>query len=106
MAVKIRLARFGRKKVPTYRVVVADSRRQRDGRIVETLGTYDPRAPKAQDRYNVKVDRLEYWLQTGAQPTPTVDRMAKRLRRNATAPSASASTGQEAPAAADTPPSA
>lgn len=74
MAVKIRLKRMGKKKQPTYRVVVADSRSPRDGRIIERLGRYDPR----QEPSLVEIDneRAQYWLSTGAQPT---DRVRKLL---------------------------
>lgn len=74
MAVKIRLKRMGKKKQPTYRVVVADSRSPRDGRIIERLGRYDPR----QEPSLVEIDneRTQYWLSTGAQPT---DRVRKLL---------------------------
>lgn len=74
MAVKIRLKRMGKKKQPTYRVVVADSRAPRDGRIIERLGRYDPR----QEPSLVEIDneRAQYWLSTGAQPT---DRVRKLL---------------------------
>jgi small subunit ribosomal protein S16 len=74
MAVKIRLKRMGKKKQPTYRVVVADSRSPRDGRIIESIGRYDPR----QEPSLVEIDgeRALYWLRTGAQPT---DRAQKLL---------------------------
>ena len=74
MAVKMRLKRMGKKKQPTYRVVVADSRAPRDGRIIELLGRYDPR----QEPSLVEIDneRAQYWLSTGAQPT---DRVRKLL---------------------------
>ncbi len=67
MAVKIRLMRIGKKKQPTYRLVVADSRSPRDGRFVEKIGRYDPR----QDPSVVEVDndRAVHWLEAGAQPT-------------------------------------
>ena len=67
MAVKIRLMRVGKKKQPTYRVVVADSRSPRDGRFIEILGQYEPR----QDPSLVTIDgdRALHWLQNGAQPT-------------------------------------
>jgi small subunit ribosomal protein S16 len=67
MATKIRLTRLGKKKQPTYRVVVMDSRKPRDGRYIEQLGIYDPR----QDPSLIKIDneRALHWLRTGAQPT-------------------------------------
>ena len=68
--VKIRLQRFGAKKAPFYHIVVADSRSPRDGRFIETVGTYDP--VKADNNISVKEDRVAYWLDNGAQPTDTV----------------------------------
>ncbi len=67
MAVKIRLTRLGKKKQPTYRVVVMDSRKPRDGKYIEQLGIYDPR----QEPSLIKIDneRALHWLRTGAQPT-------------------------------------
>jgi small subunit ribosomal protein S16 len=74
MAVKLRLMRMGKKKQPTYRVVAADGRSPRDGRFIEILGTYEPRA----DPSVVKIDnaRAVKWLSEGAQPT---ERVAKLL---------------------------
>ncbi|MEZ4464551.1 MAG: 30S ribosomal protein S16 [bacterium] len=78
MAVSIRLQRFGAKKRPFYRMVAADSRAKRDGRFLEQLGTYDPRATPA-IRFNM--ERLEYWLSVGAQPTDTAASLIRRHRR-------------------------
>lgn len=73
MAVKIRLARFGAKKRPFYRIVVADSRAPRDGRFIEKIGQYDPMLPKDnKNRVVVKVDRLKHWLSVGVQATERV----------------------------------
>ena len=70
MAVKIRLKRMGAKKTPFYRIVVADSRSPRDGRFIETVGTYNPVAQPAE----VKIDEeiALKWLQNGAKPSDTV----------------------------------
>ena len=70
MAVKIRLKRMGAKKVPFYRVVVADARSPRDGKFIESIGYYDPVTVPA----NVKIDEEKAlkWLGDGAQPTDTV----------------------------------
>ena len=75
MAVKIRLMRMGKKKQPTYRVVAADSRSPRDGRFIEILGTYQPR----QEPSVVLIDNAKAvrWLQQGAQPTETVEKLLK-----------------------------
>ncbi len=73
MAVKLRLMRMGKKKQPTYRVVVADSRSPRDGRFIELIGRYDPR----QEPSLVEIDneRAVDWLNKGAQPTPPVRKL-------------------------------
>ncbi|MFC2153497.1 30S ribosomal protein S16 [Actinomycetota bacterium] len=73
MAVKIRLTRLGKKKQPTYRVVVMDSRKPRDGEYIEQLGIYDPR----QDPSLITIDneRALYWLKTGAQPTERAQKL-------------------------------
>lgn len=70
MAVKIRLARGGRKKLPFYRVVVADSRCKRDGKFIEKIGTYNPLLEKDNpNRFVIDTERAEYWLGTGATPS-------------------------------------
>ncbi len=69
MAVRIRLTRLGDKKSPFYRVVVADSRRSRDGKIIEKLGTYDPLKNPAEVK--IEAERAKYWLDNGAEPTET-----------------------------------
>lgn len=76
MAMKIRLARGGSKKRPYYRIVAADSRMPRDGRYIEKLGTYAPLLPKdSEDRVKMNMERVEYWLGQGAQPTDRIQRM-------------------------------
>ena len=90
MAMKIRLARGGSKKRPFYRIVAADSRMPRDGRYVEKLGTYNPLLAKdAEDRVTMDLERIQYWLGQGAQPTDRVSRfleaagvIAKKERAN------------------------
>ncbi|QKX01538.1 30S ribosomal protein S16 [Wolbachia endosymbiont of Cruorifilaria tuberocauda] len=73
MAVKIRLARIGKKKRPFYRIIVADSRAPRNGRFIERIGQYDPMLAKDdRNRVMIKADRLEYWLDVGAQATERV----------------------------------
>jgi small subunit ribosomal protein S16 len=74
--VKIRLARFGAHKRPFYRMVVADSRARRDGPFVEIIGTYDPM--KEPSEVKIDLEKANYWLQKGAQPT---DRAKKLLRK-------------------------
>ena len=90
MAMKIRLARGGSKKRPFYRVVAADSRMPRDGRYVEKLGTYNPLLGKDdENRVELNMERVQYWLGEGAQPTERVSRfleaagvLEKKLRAN------------------------
>ena len=70
MAVKIRLRRMGKKKAPFYRIIVADSRSPRDGRFIEELGYYDPMTNPA--TVKLENEKVEKWLNNGAQPTETV----------------------------------
>lgn len=74
--VKLRLARAGAKKHPFYRVVVADARSPRNGRFIEQIGTYDPMTDPA--GFNVKKDRLDYWLEVGAQASPSLKQLVLR----------------------------
>jgi small subunit ribosomal protein S16 len=71
----IRLARFGTKKRPTYRVVVIEKERARDSRAIEIVGQYNPVAQPAQ--VNLKHDRIAHWMKNGAQPSDTVARLLK-----------------------------
>ena len=73
MAVKIRLMRVGKKKQPSYRVVVADARSPRDGRIIETIGHYGPR--REPSLVEVDAERALKWLREGAQPTETAQKL-------------------------------
>ena len=77
MAVKIRLARTGAKKRPFYRIVATDARSPRDGRFLEKLGTYNPLTEEG--TIELKRDRVEYWLGTGAQPTEVVRRILRKF---------------------------
>lgn len=70
MAVKVRLARLGRKKKPFYRIVVASSEAPRDGKFLEVVGTYDPLQDPAE--VVIKHDKLKLWMDKGAIPTETV----------------------------------
>ena len=87
---KIRLARGGSKKRPFYRIVAADSRMPRDGRYIERLGTYNPLLAKdSEERVKMNMERIQYWLGEGAQPTDRISRMLeaagileKKLRTN------------------------
>ena len=77
--VKIRLRRFGKKNTPVYRVVVADGRSPRDGRIIEEIGTYDPLLKN--NNFTLKLDRVDYWLGVGAQASDTVNSFIKKARK-------------------------
>lgn len=74
--VRIRLRRTGRKKTPTYRIVVADSTSPRDGRFIEIIGQYSPR--QGEQALNLKTDRANYWLDNGAQPSDTVRSLLRK----------------------------
>ncbi len=75
MAVKIRLARFGTKKRPYYRIVAADVRMPRDGRYIEHIGSFNPLLPKdSEDRVKMDEERIKYWLSVGAEPTDRIKR--------------------------------
>nr|EES53539.1 MAG: ribosomal protein S16 [Leptospirillum ferrodiazotrophum] len=76
MAVHIRLARHGRRKMPVYRIVVADSRMPRDGRFIEVVGTYAPQQSDGELRINQ--EKVDSWVSKGAVPTDTVARLIKR----------------------------
>lgn len=76
MAVKLRLTRKGTKKKPFYRIVAADIQAPRDGKFLEAVGTYDPMQNPAV--ITLKQDRVQYWLEQGAQPTTTVKSILKK----------------------------
>ncbi|MCL4312525.1 MAG: 30S ribosomal protein S16 [Actinobacteria bacterium] len=83
MAVKLRLMRMGKKKQPTYRVVAADSRSPRDGRFIETIGTYAPRGRSLTDQeavIKIDLEKIDKWLRQGAQPTERVERLIRIAR--------------------------
>ena len=75
MAVKIRLKRIGKIRTPFYRIVVADSRKKRDGRVIEEIGTYNPKTEPS--TISVVSERAQYWLGVGAQPTEAVAAILK-----------------------------
>lgn len=74
--VKIRLMRMGMKHAPSYRVVVADARSPRDGRIIENIGWYNPLTDPS--TINIDADRARHWLQVGAQPSDSVRSLLER----------------------------
>ena len=81
MAVSIRLRREGAKNRPYYKIVVADSRSPRDGKFIEIIGTYDPKKPGHNS--TLDVDRAEYWIMRGAQPSDTVRSLLKKNKKQA-----------------------
>ena len=87
----IKLMRTGAKKRPSYRIVVKEKQSKRDGAYLEKLGTYDPTREPAE--INLKADRVKYWIEKGAQPTDTVDRLIKQAAK---AQSATAESQTEA----------
>ena len=100
MAVKIRLARAGAKKAPFYRVVAADSRAPRDGRFIEILGRYNPRAEPSVIELNL--EKIDAWLSKGAEPSETVAKLIA-IAKNPTAavPEKGAALSKKAQAKAD-----
>ena len=74
--VRIRLRRIGRKKSPMYRIVVADSQSPRDGKFIEIIGQYAPR--QSDQSLNLLTDRVNYWLDNGAQPSDTVRSLLRK----------------------------
>ncbi len=101
MSVKIRLSRFGAKKQPTYRIVVAEERSKRDGRLVEHLGHFDPRTEPPTIVLNE--ERTRYWLSVGARPTDALGIILRRtgiseqyVRQRAARKSKAAKAAEEA----------
>ena len=84
MAVRIRLKRIGTTNTPAFRIVVADGRSPRDGRFIEEIGSYLPL--QRDNNVTLKLERAEYWLSVGAQPSETVASFIKRARKRAAAP--------------------
>ena len=77
--VVIRLARGGAKKRPFYNMVVTDSRNPRDGRFIERVGFYDPKAPEGREGLRVDIERLDYWRGKGAKLSDTAARLVKQF---------------------------
>ena len=107
MAVAIRLRREGALNRPYFKVVVADKRSPRDGKFIEIIGTYDPK--KRGNNSTLKLDRVEYWISKGAQPSDTVRSLIKKNKdpeaaaKKAAAPAAEASAPAPAPTPAPAP---
>jgi small subunit ribosomal protein S16 len=88
--VVIRLSRGGAKNRPFYNVVVADSRNPRDGKFIERIGFYNPKAAAHEEGLRIALDRLEHWTSKGAKPTDTVARLARKCRAQPAVASAAA----------------
>ncbi len=96
--VTIRLARHGSKKNPFYHITVADRAAKRDGRFVERVGFYNPLATGKAEKLRIDLERLDYWLSVGAQPSDTVKKLVQRVRK--LAPAAESVTVEAEPATA------
>lgn len=81
--VSIRLARGGAKKRPFYSIVVADSRRSRDGRFIEKIGFFNPIAAGQEEKIRIDLDRIEYWVGVGAQVSDRVAKIVKDAKKAA-----------------------
>jgi len=81
--VVIRMARGGAKNRPFYNVVVADSRMPRDGRFIERIGFYNPKAAEHEAKYRLSLDRVAHWVSLGAQPSDAVQKLIKRGKKEA-----------------------
>lgn len=79
--VRIRLARHGSKQNPFYHITVADQRRSRDGRFIEQLGFFNPVAKGSAEEYRIDIDRVDYWLSKGAQPSEMVKKLVTRAKK-------------------------
>jgi len=96
MAVAIRLRREGALNRPYYKVVVADKRSPRDGKFIEMIGRYDPKKPGHNS--TIKLDRAEYWISKGAQPSDTVRSLIKKNKKQQTTSASAAVPEPTAPA--------
>jgi small subunit ribosomal protein S16 len=82
VAVRIRMKRMGRKHRPFYRICVMDSRSPRDGKAIEEIGFYDPMVRVKKDRVKLNLERVDYWISVGAQPSVNVAALIKKVRTN------------------------
>ncbi|MCH7686825.1 MAG: 30S ribosomal protein S16 [Planctomycetes bacterium] len=82
MAVRIRMKRMGRKHRPFFRICVMDSQKPRDGKAIEEVGYYDPIVRDKSERIKLKLDRIDYWISVGAQPSDKVATLIKKVRTN------------------------
>ena len=81
--VVIRMARGGARNRPFYNIVVADSRMPRDGRFIERLGFYNPKAAESEQKFRLALDRVQHWVGLGAQPSAAVKKLIKRGKSQA-----------------------
>ena len=81
--VVIRMARGGAKNRPFYHIVVADSRMPRDGRFIERIGFYNPKAAENEPKFRLALDRVQHWVAQGAQPSDAVLKLVKRGQKQA-----------------------
>jgi small subunit ribosomal protein S16 len=82
VVVRIRMKRMGRKHRPFFRICVMDSQKPRDGKAIEEVGFYDPIVPEKSERVKLKLDRIDYWLSVGAQPSDKVATLIKKVKTN------------------------
>jgi len=82
MAVRIRMKRLGRRHRPFFRICVMDQRRARDSEAIEELGHYDPMVRDKSNRVKLDMERVDYWLSVGAQPSEKVATLIKKVRHN------------------------
>ena len=82
MAVRIRMKRMGRRHRPFFRICAMDSRKPRDGKAIEQLGYYDPMVRDKSQRVKLNLERIEYWLSVGAQPSDKVAVLIKKVKAN------------------------
>ena len=82
MAVRIRMKMLGRKNLRFFRVCAMDIRKNRDARPIEELGTYDPHVKNKADRVKLNLERIDYWVSVGAQPSEKVAALIKKVRTN------------------------
>ena len=96
--VVIRMARGGAKNRPFYNIVVADSRMPRDGRFIERLGYYNPKAAEHEQKFRLSLDRVAHWVDQGAQPSDAVKKLIKRGKAKVAGGTPEAAAKPEKPA--------
>lgn len=86
--VVIRMARGGATNRPFYNIVVADSRNPRDGRFIERVGFLNPKAPEGTESFRIALDRVDYWVKQGAQPSDAVKKLVRAAQKAIVKPAA------------------